>query len=49
MRRPGIIIALLFGLPVIILLGIQLLQYYDIRFRHAVTVPLRIQDTNGVL
>jgi membrane-associated protease RseP (regulator of RpoE activity) len=47
-RLVTIILTLLLALPIIILLGIQLLQYCDIRFRHAVSVPLHIQDTKGI-
>lgn len=46
--NPGIIIlALVLALSLVILFGNPLLEYADIRFRHAVTVSLEIRDTNG--
>lgn len=44
----GVLLAALFGFPVIALLCIQVAQYCEIKFRHAVSVGLKVHDTNGV-
>jgi hypothetical protein len=47
MRWLRVIVAVALGVPLLLLLGIQLLQYCGLVFRHAAIVPLRIQDANG--